>query len=123
MSDLLLNPITGDIEVSENSLFITEEGSEAIAQRLKIRLRFFFKEWVLDRSKGTKWFEVVLKKGVDQFAADAEIRQIVLDTPEIKTIENWTSSIDSRTRQYDVRFDVKSEEGELLSFGFKDLLN
>jgi hypothetical protein len=123
MADLFLNPTTGDLDVTDNALRVSEEGSESIAQRLKIRLRFFFTEWVLDRSKGTKWFEIVLKKGVDKFAADSEIRRVVLETPEIKTIENWTSNINSRTREYDVRFDVKTTEGETLSFGFRDLLN
>jgi len=123
MADLLLDPLTGDLDISDNTLHITEEGSESIAQRLKIRLRFFFQEWILDRSQGTRWFEVVLRKDVEKFAADAEIRRVVLETPEIKTIENWNSTIDSRTRQYEVRFDVKSIEGETLSFGFQDLLN
>lgn len=123
MADLLLDPITGDLDVSNNTLHITEEGSEAIAQRLKIRLRFFFKEWILDRSQGTQWFEVVLRKGVEKFAADAEIRRVVLETPEIKTIENWFSSIDSNNRNYEVRFDVKTTQGQTLSFGFQDLLN
>lgn len=123
MADLLLDPVTGDLDVSGDTLHITEEGSESIAQRLKIRLRFFFTEWVLDRSQGTKWFEIVLRKGVDKFAADAEIRRVVLETPEIKTIENWLSTIDSFTRSYEVRFDVKTTQGETLSFGFRDLLN
>jgi len=123
MADLLLDPQTGDLVVTDNALSISEEGSESIAQRLKIRLRFFFREWILDRSQGTKWFEIILKKGVEKFAADAEIRRVVLETPEIRTIENWTSSLDSQRRTYEVRFDVRTTEGETLSFGFQDLLN
>lgn len=123
MADLLLDPQTGDLSVINNALSVSEEGSESISQRLKIRLRFFFREWILDRSQGTKWFEIILKKGVEKFAADAEIRRVVLETPEIRTIENWTSSLDSQRRTYEVRFDVRTTEGETLSFGFQDLLN
>ena len=123
MADLKIDPLTGDLDITGDQINITNEGTESIAQRLRIRLRFFFKEWILDRSKGTKWFEVVLKKGVDKFAADAEIRRVVLATPEIKTIEHWISEIDTGTRQYDVRFDVRTTKGEFLAFGFQDLLN
>ena len=123
MADLRLDPLTGDLDIAGDQLYITEEGTESIAQRLRIRLRFFFKEWILDRSKGTKWLEVILRKGVDKFAADAELRKVVLNTPEIKTIENWDSTIDTATREYEVRFDVRTTKGEFLAFGFQDLLN
>jgi hypothetical protein len=123
MADLLLDEQTGDLVVDNNAIRVTKEGTESISQRLRIRLRFFFREWILDRSQGTKWFEVILKKGVDKFAADAEIRKRVLDTPEIKAIERWTSSLDSKTRAYEVRFDVRTTEGESITFGFQDLLN
>lgn len=123
MADILLDETTGDVVVENNTLKITQEGTESISQRLKIRLRFFFREWVLDRSKGTKWFEIVLKKNANKFSADAEIRKIVLGTPEIKSIENWNSSLDSALRTYELKFDVRTTAGETISFGFQDLLN
>lgn len=121
--DLRIDPETGDLDVSGNAIHTTEEGSESIAQRLKIRLRFFFREWVLDRSKGTKWFEVILRKGVTQYAADQEIRRVVINTPEIKSIERWESTLNDQTRTYSVDFDVKTTQGETLAFGFSDILN
>jgi hypothetical protein len=119
--DIKLDPETSDLDISNNSLHVTEEGSESIAQRLRIRLRFFFREWVLDRSAGTKWFEVVLRKGVTKYAVDQEIRRVVLNTYQIKTIESWESSLDDPSRKYEVRFSVKSTQGETLSFGFSDI--
>lgn len=112
----------GDIKVEGNSLYVTEEGTDSIAQRLRIRLRFFFREWILDRSQGTKWFELVLKKNVDKYTADQEIRRIVLETAEVKSIESWESSIDSGRRTYDVTFTVRTIYGQQITFGFSDLL-
>lgn len=121
--DFRIDPETGDLDVSNNKVNLTVEGHESIAQRLRIRLRFFFREWVLDRSKGTKWFEIILRKGVTKYAADQEIRRVVLNTPEVKSIEFWESSLNAATRKYDVNFDVKTTQGETLAFGFQDILN
>ena len=123
MADLRIDPQTGDLDITGDTLVVTKEGTESIAQRLRIRLRFFYREWILDRSKGTKWFEIVMVKGVKKFLADAEVRRIVLETPEVRTIEDWESSINGATRTYDVRFSVRTTRGEILAFGFRDLLN
>jgi hypothetical protein len=123
MPDIKLDPNTGDLDISNNKLYITNEGVESIAQQLRIRLRFFFREWVLDRSKGTKWFEIVLRKDVDKFAADQEVRQVILNTPNIREITKWESSIDSGNREYDVNATVVTTFGDSISFSFSDLLN
>jgi len=90
---------------------------------LRIRLRLFFREWVLDRSVGTKWFELVLRKDVDKFIADQEVRRVVLETPQIREIKSWESTINSSTREYDVIATVTTTLGDSITFGFSDLLN
>ena len=119
--DLKLGP-DRDLLVENNSLQLTEEGMESIAQRLSIRLRFFYREWILDRSQGTKWFEKVLRKDVDLFLADQEIRQRVLNTREIRSIDDWSSSIDTSAREYSVTATVRTTTGEQFTIGFSDAL-
>jgi hypothetical protein len=123
MADLKIDSQTGDLDVSDNSLYVTNEGLESIAQRLRIRLRFFFREWVLDRSVGTKWFELVLRKDVDKFLADQEVRRVVLETPQIKIIDQWDSSVNASTREYDVTATVRTTLGQTFTFGFADVLS
>ena len=123
MADLKIDSQTGDLDVSDNSLYVTNEGLESIAQRLRIRLRFFFREWVLDRSVGTKWFELVLRKDVDKFLADQEVRRVVLETPQIKIIDQWDSSVNASTREYDVTATVRTSLGQTFTFGFADVLS
>ena len=120
MIDLKLDPVTGDLDISNNQLSTTTEGVPSVAQRLRIRLRFFYQEWVLDRSKGTKWFELILRKDVDKFAADQEIRKQILETDGVATIESWESDLDTRTRKYTTQFTVRTEDRELVTFGFSD---
>lgn len=121
--DFRISIETGDLDISDNQVHLTQEGYESIAQRIKIRLRFFFREWILDRSKGTKWFEIILRKGVTKYAADQELRKVILETPQVKSIQLWESTLIDSTREYNVIFDVVTDQGNVLSFGFKDLLN
>lgn len=122
MSDLKLDE-NRDLLVSDNQIYLTAEGTESIAQRLGIRLRFFYREWILDRSEGTKWFETVLKKNADQFLVDQELRKRVLNTPQIKSIESWDSTLDRSLREYSVTATVRTTLGERITFGFSDELN
>lgn len=123
MADIKIDAVSGDLLIEDNSMRVTEEGLESIAQILRIRLRFFFREWILDRSKGTKWFELVLRKDVDKFLADQEVRRVVLETPRISKIDSWESNINSRNREYEVVATVTTNIGQSLTFGFSDILN
>jgi hypothetical protein len=121
MADIKIDPTTGDIDFSNNGLAVTDEGLESIAQMLRIRLRTFYREWILNRSVGTKWFELVLRKDIEKFAADQEIRGIILDTPKIQRISEWESTIEDNN--YSVVATVTTTTGETLTFGFSDILN
>lgn len=123
MADLRIDPTTGDLDISNNKLQITNEGLDSIAQRLRIRLRFFFREWVLDRSQGTMWFEKVLRKNTDKFVADQEIRKRILDTYQVSSIQSFESSIDASTRSYSVTCTVRTTLGKAITFQFSDIAN
>ena len=122
MADIQLDQY-GDIQITNNALTLTSEGVESVEQRLEIRLKLFFREWILDRSAGTKWFEKVLIKDPDKGIADQEIRTVVLNTQGVKSIEKWESTIDRSKRDYEVSFIVKTTDEEIVTFSFSDILN
>ena len=106
--DIKLDPVTGDLFLdSTGNMQLTKIGEETIIQRLKIRLRTFFQEWILDRSVGTKWYELILRKDVDKKAADAHIRSRILGTEDVRSIVKWQSEIDSLTRGYSIQCTVR----------------
>ena len=120
--DIKLTP-EGDLYISpEGNIALTADGSETMIQRLKIRLRTFFQEWILDRSAGTKWHELVLKKGYDKKQADAHIKERIQGTEDLVSIVQWHSEDDPLTRSYTIQCTVKHKNGAKISFGFQDIL-
>tara|TARA_R110002020_G_scaffold213427_1_gene420248 strand:+ start:46333 stop:46707 length:375 start_codon:yes stop_codon:yes gene_type:complete len=107
MSDLKIDYRTGDLVIEDNKLLLVgvpREDGEIIAQRISIRLQLYFREWVLDREAGTKWYEKILKKGADKYVVDQELRQRVLNTKGVSSIREWNSNLDAQARTYSVQF-------------------
>lgn len=104
--DLKIDLVTGDLDVSDNEVQTVGEGGQAIAQRVRIRLKMFYREWILDREAGTKWYQKVLKKGADQYVVDQELRKRVLDTEGVSKIRYWNSGFNASTREYELDFIV-----------------
>ncbi len=66
MSDLFLDPETGDIFVSESGqMRLTETVEEDAAQRLRCKLRFFMGDWFLASNIGMPFFEQILIKNAN----------------------------------------------------------
>lgn len=116
--DLLINQTTKDLAFVDDDLQLVT-GVEEIRQRVLIRLRFFFQEWVLNRNAGTKWYELVFRKGVDKFAIDQHLRKVVTDTEGIKKILSWTSEIVGR--EYTVNFKAQTDDNEPLEISSDEI--
>jgi hypothetical protein len=89
------------------------EGAQAVAQRLSIRLKMYFREWVLDRSAGTKWYQNILVKGSDKYVVDQELKKRVRDTEGVSDIRTWNSRFNASTREYELDFVVVTEIEEI----------
>ena len=106
--DFYLDPTTGDLDMS-NSLRLTELGGESIAQKVKIRLQFFFAEWRLNPNQGTKWFEIIFQKGSSDYNVNQEIQRRVLDTEGVRFIENFSFVRNAALRSFSCTFDIVTD--------------
>lgn len=113
--DLLLNPSTGDLEISTGSIQTVESTNE-IAQQLRIRLRFFLGEWFLDTRLGVPYFQSILGKKLRGNLIEAYFRKTILTTPGVTTLANFRQSFDGASRQLSVTFTVTTTLGEVLVF-------
>ena len=111
--DLLIDPVTGDLII--NQVRLTKSGTESLAQKVKIRLLFFYKEWILNTEAGTKWFERILRKGATRYNADQEIRKRILDTEGIRGIDKFSSEFDRAQRTYSCTFTAITDSDEVIT--------
>lgn len=115
MADLRLTD-DGDLAIVDDALSIVD-GEEALRQHLLIRLRFFLGEWFLDSRLGVPYFDSVLVKNPNLVLVRGIIRQAILTTPGVDSIESFDFTYTNATRRMELDFTVRrSDDGTLLDF-------
>lgn len=88
------NPVEGDVRlVNHQFVFTAPRSREAIAQKLRNRLRFFFAEWFLDRRQGLPFFERVLVKNPDSRAIRTIFRRTITETAGVASVEKLSLTV------------------------------
>ncbi len=115
MSDIALDPTTGDLLIEDDALSLIEE-DDAIAQHLTIRFQFVFREWFLDTRLGIPYFGEILIKNPDLTRVRGIFRQVILTTPGIAALETFNMVFDNAARKLSVDFRAQKTDGTLLVF-------
>lgn len=105
----------GDLKISQGDLLLND-GVDAIAQHLKIRLRFFRGEWFLNLDEGVPYFQEVLRKNPSSRALGAFFRNIIVNTPGIASVGTVTLDYDAGERTLDVQFTATTVDGETITY-------
>lgn len=106
----------GDI-VTSGDHFLT--GKSATQQAILRRLRLFLGEYFLDGTEGTPWFQAILGK-VPAAVAEANIKQRIIDTPDVVSLAAFEFSVDVRIRKISIAasiIDINNEQFEFLFNG------
>ncbi len=82
----------------------------AVGQAAKTRLLLWLGEWFLNTAEGTPYLTGILGKH-PKSTADATIRNRVINTQGIVSIENYVSTIDPDVRSLSVQMDIKTIYG------------
>ena len=99
---------TGGI-VTSGVQFLT--GREEIAQTIRTRLRLFLGEYFRDITIGTPWFQTILVKATTLSSKDAQLRRVIIQTPGVTQIIDFTTDYDIDTRQYTITGQVLTPFG------------
>jgi hypothetical protein len=114
--DFKLDETTWDFALDSTGNLQTVTGREAIAQHVKIRLRFFRGEWALDTREGTPYWEQILIHGASEALISEIFRRVVAETPGIASVRQLGLSIDRQTRTLTVaRLEAVTTDGELIT--------
>ena len=110
------NPVVHDLKLVNGQLVFLEEGVEATAQKLKVRLLFFLGEWYLDQRQGVPYWETVLVKSPDLDRIKAMFRSVIIDCPGISGVEDISLTFDRPAREAFLSFDAITDDGQVLEF-------
>lgn len=105
--------LSGDSLVIENGDLVLVDGIEAIAQHLRIRLRFFRGEWFADQRIGLPFYESIFVKRPNLNIIRSILREAILETPGIVGIQALDTQLNAATRTLTVTLSVQAVVGTL----------
>jgi hypothetical protein len=111
---LALDPLTGDLALTAGRLTLVE-GGDAIAQRLRGRLRLWRGEWFADTGVGVPYLGFLGQKGAAALAlAENSVRQAIVTCPGIAALESFSFAADPAARAATVSFRARTTTGETI---------
>ncbi len=113
--DLQIDETTRDLVLLNDELILLD-GNAAIAQHLRIRLRFFLGEWFLDQRVGIPYFQRLLGEKPSEPAIRSIFRQAILGTPGILELTDLVIDFNGTNRVLSIRFNATTTVGEVLVF-------
>ena len=111
MTDIYLNPTTGDIALVGNTPTLITDSATLIRQRLQIRLNTFLDEWFYDASVGLPYYTEILTQRYDKFLVESVIRREILETQGVLELTSFSSTFNTRERKLDFNFNVTTSQG------------
>jgi hypothetical protein len=112
MSDLRLDPTTNDLEIKDFGFGLTTDSVDALKQKLKIKHQLFLGEFYLDVTKGTPYYEKILKKNPDLVEIAAVFKVQILTTPGVKELTEFNVDFDEALRNYILDYTILSTNGD-----------
>ena len=120
MADIYIDPISHDIPLVNNRMVLVSTEEEATRQRLVITLRAYKGEWQFNINYGVPYLkndnnpvQLLGKSSVDLL--DLEIKQAILNTDGVVSLDSFTSVFDKAQRTVEINFAAVTESGELIS--------
>lgn len=110
MSDLALDPLTGDLALTNGRARLVS-GAEFVAQNWPVRLTMFQGECFRDRSLGIDYQNEVLIKRPNLTVVRARFAQASRETPYVRTVKDLRFALDAKTRTLNVSAQVTLDDG------------
>lgn len=115
MTDIFINQVSGDIDITGSRIILLKDPVEALRQRLTIRLKTFKGEWMLNVNAGLPYYQEIFQKGISKDLVDNIFRGFILRTPSVERVTSFSSTLDSRQRTYTLTFTVFTDKGVTLT--------
>jgi len=94
MRDIYIDPVTGDLGISGGKMRLTEPGGEASSQRLRVRLRQWRGDYILDLRVGMPYVDYLGQKAVERRFREM-LRRSVVTCPGIASLDSFALTVES----------------------------
>jgi hypothetical protein len=111
--DLALGIQSHDLDIVNGDLYLVS-GLDATAQRLKIKLRFFYKEWFLNLDVGIPYWESIFVKSPNLAVINAIYRKVILDDPAVLGLNEFRFEFNNSARSATLTFKADTKDGPLV---------
>lgn len=107
-------------------LEITQQGSitgnlvsdiDALAQKVRIKLKTFLGEWPLDSTVGIPYFEQVLVRNQNSTAVEGLLISQIESTPGVNEVTEFNLTFNKATRRSNISF-TATTESEVIDLDF-----
>lgn len=120
MADIYIDPLTHDISLVDNRMMLVDTEEEATRQRLVITLKTFRGEWDFNIEAGVPYLKnennaVQLLGKSNKDLLDLEIKQAILNTEGVVSLNTFDSVFDKAQRTVEIDFTASTDSGEIIS--------
>lgn len=103
--DILLDN-NGDLAIKGTDIVL----ANSVCQKIKIRLKWFFKEWRWDDEAGVQYFEYLFIKNPDLDQVKEMIEEQIFNVDEVTEVNDVSIEIDSLKRIAVIRYEAVTDE-------------
>jgi hypothetical protein len=116
-SDLQMDPLTGDLDISGGELNLITSNQISLRQRLWIRFSVWTGDWFFDESFGFPYRTFIGKK-VMKAVLDGRIKQTVREETDVLDITSFSSKMEVVSRSYECYMTVTTRDGVNTNIAF-----
>lgn len=84
--------------------------ANSVRQKIKIRLKWFFREWRWDDEAGIQYFEYLFVKNPDMDQIKEMIEEQIFNVDEVTEVNDVSIEIDSQMRSAVIQYEAVTDE-------------
>lgn len=107
---LRLSNLSGDLSIS-GGRFLTINGADEVAQRVRLALHHVQGEYFLNTPAGIPWDTEILGQKYDGARISAILRRAILQTPGVLRIRSFAVTFDNTAREFTVTSQIEVQAG------------
>lgn len=98
---------------ADGDLYLTEKGdislADSVAQKIKIRLRWWLGEWRWDEEEGLPYRDDLFIKNPDTDGFEMAVREKIFEIDEVTEVRNVSVEYDRKTRAGKISFEALTD--------------